>query len=562
MGLFSEDDYLDLTPAELERRATAKENALIERRLTPDWWQQQGDLCLPAQGLSVAIIGAGYAGLAAGWYLKQCGVNVTVYEAKGQIGGRVRTDRHFIPGRAVEAGAELIGRNHALFRILARRYGLTLDPLGSPPCNPPGLSRTRFGNHDLTHAEEQDVKRRVRPALVTIGQEADPISQDTPWLSPNAASYDRTSVAQVLDRLLGHGTGNPRRWLELVLGNDNCATIEHQSYLGLLSSVSACRLGQGSGLLSYWLSTETHRCRNGNDLLGERLAQYLHPDLQTSRAVTSITITTTPSGWPPMVITHNVLDAQGQPIHPNSEAFDYAILTAPPPVWAQITIAPTFTPASRSLQHGPAVKFLTRYRSRFWCGEHPPLEPDALWDLLGTVWESTDSPPTPASGPPTPGFGLSVFSGGQYVQSARDYTSKLTTLYPSRQRNLLGADQLVDWTTEPFIHTGYAVPGLGQASTIHPNQQQPHATRLFFAGEQTSPGFFGYMEGALQSGTRAARDIIISAAVPCPQRRYPRTADARDGGGLPGGTKSSPEEDSGFTGGGGESGGGGASGEF
>ncbi|HEX5924748.1 MAG TPA: FAD-dependent oxidoreductase, partial [Baekduia sp.] len=52
---------------------------------------------------------------------------------------------------------------------------------------------------------------------------------------------------------------------------------------------------------------------------------------------------------------------------------------------------------------------------------------------------------------------------------------------------------------------------------IFPAQLRPHAQRLYFAGEQTSSGFFGYMEGALQSGARAARDIIGVAARSCPQ---------------------------------------------
>ena len=57
---------------------------------------------------------------------------------------------------------------------------------------------------------------------------------------------------------------------------------------------------------------------------------------------------------------------------------------------------------------------------------------------------------------------------------------------------------------------------------------------LYFAGEQTSPGFFGYMEGALQSGGRAARDILHRVAVPCPTR-LARGSDYRGGGGASGG---------------------------
>lgn len=40
---------------------------------------------------SVAIIGAGITGLTAAFYLKRCGIDVTVYEASGRVGGVVQT---------------------------------------------------------------------------------------------------------------------------------------------------------------------------------------------------------------------------------------------------------------------------------------------------------------------------------------------------------------------------------------------------------------------------------------------------------------------------------------
>jgi monoamine oxidase len=55
---------------------------------------------------------------------------------------------------------------------------------------------------------------------------------------------------------------------------------------------------------------------------------------------------------------------------------------------------------------------------------------------------------------------------------------------------------------------GYAVPTLRQVTTIGRRLAGDHKGRVLFAGEQASPGFYGYMEGALQSGGRAAREVI------------------------------------------------------
>ncbi len=57
--------------------------------------------------MKVLVIGAGIAGLAAAYHLKEAGIEVTVLEGRDRIGGRVWTDRDFA-GFPVEFGAELI----------------------------------------------------------------------------------------------------------------------------------------------------------------------------------------------------------------------------------------------------------------------------------------------------------------------------------------------------------------------------------------------------------------------------------------------------------------------
>jgi monoamine oxidase len=63
----------------------------------------------------------------------------------------------------------------------------------------------------------------------------------------------------------------------------------------------------------------------------------------------------------------------------------------------------------------------------------------------------------------------------------------MSVLFPAAKPKV---ERYVDWTTVPFIETSYAIPGVG--TTISPNQIVPHAQRLYFAGEHTSPGFFGW----------------------------------------------------------------------
>lgn len=66
---------------------------------------------------TVAVIGAGVAGLAAAWHLQQAGAAVTVLEARDWLGGRTRTD--VVDGYRVDAGIQLFGSMYReFFRVL------------------------------------------------------------------------------------------------------------------------------------------------------------------------------------------------------------------------------------------------------------------------------------------------------------------------------------------------------------------------------------------------------------------------------------------------------------
>ena len=68
--------------------------------------------------------------------------------------------------------------------------------------------------------------------------------------------------------------------------------------------------------------------------------------------------------------------------------------------------------------------------------------------------------------------------------------------------------RFMDWPSDIWVKGSYSFPAPGEMTTIGPALQQPLAGRVFLAGEHTAYAFVGYMEGALQSGARAAKKII------------------------------------------------------
>src|SRR5687768_12676807 len=77
----------------------------------------------------VIVLGAGLAGLVAGYELAQAGHDVTIVEARRRPGGRIRTLREpFSENLHAEAGALFVPSNHTLTLRYARLFGLVLEP--------------------------------------------------------------------------------------------------------------------------------------------------------------------------------------------------------------------------------------------------------------------------------------------------------------------------------------------------------------------------------------------------------------------------------------------------
>src|SRR2546428_3562264 len=80
----------------------------------------------------IIVIGAGLAGLGAGYELTQAGHDVAILEARARPGGRVHTIREpFSDGLHAEAGALFIPNNHHLTLKYTNPFGLPIEP--SPP---------------------------------------------------------------------------------------------------------------------------------------------------------------------------------------------------------------------------------------------------------------------------------------------------------------------------------------------------------------------------------------------------------------------------------------------
>lgn len=438
-------------------------------------------------GRRVLVIGAGFAGLACAYELLAAGYDVHILEGRDRVGGRVLSLSNFVPGKNVEAGGELIGRNHPLWLAYAKRFKLKFLRVSEyEDLHAPVLLDGRA----LTAAEQQQLWEEWDAAVAPLNARSAAIDADEPWNSPDAAALDARSVgdwlsAQQLSPLT-------RRAIDVVLTADNGVAIARQSYLGLLTAI------RGGGGEKFWTESEVLRCAGGNQQLALRLAEAIGPArILLQHKVAAVRVHADSVA---------VRDSDGR-----AYVGDHVVLAVPPPIWRSIAIDPPL-PATLLPQMGCNVKHLSALSRAVWTDGD--LAPDAVTDgHVAMTWDPTDA----QAGA---GAGLVAFSGGPGAEAIRAldaesrkryYTATLDGLYAG-YAGAVQATRFMDWPSDPWVGGSYSFPAPGQIMTQGPALRDGIG-RLHFAGEHTCYRFAGYMEGALQSGVAAARRIAARDGV-------------------------------------------------
>jgi monoamine oxidase len=457
--------------------------------------------------MRVAVIGAGFAGLMAGYTLART-CKVTVFEARDRVGGRVWTQFHATSHRAIEAGAELIGYNHPTWLMLARQFDLGLTVLTTEEAFT-ALDMEMPLSLDgqlLSPKQTKQVYDEMEPSIASICAEARKLSDPYKcWESPDANDLDKRSLSDWIGKQ--DCSNLAKRALEAQFANTNGAPTNRQSFLANLAAI------RGGGLHGrpddYFTQSETVKCEQGNQTLALRLAESVVEaggEVMTSSPISAIEIRADK-----VVLTSSA----GKELE-----FDYVVLAIPPSLWpnesspGEIKITPAI-PSKFHMSMGLAVKYLSELKARFWFGEG--VSPNGMSETIGMTWDGTDN----QMQMPDQSVELSLFAGGHAANAAIEllaksderelnayYARELEKIFVGYSSNLLGEPQFVSWPKERWTKAGYSCPAPGEVTRVGPFLNQPFHERLVFAGEHCCLPFFGYMEGALQSGLAAASTIV------------------------------------------------------
>jgi monoamine oxidase len=466
----------------------------------------------PAAGAAgnprIVVVGAGLAGLTCAYRLKQAGYAATVYEASDRLGGRCRTIRgQFAEGQIAERGGELIDQGHTAIRQLAQELGLTLDNLLAAEVN--GTEPLYdFDGAPYSYAEATDDLKQI---YQTLHRDVSEASYPTVYNSytPRGYQLDQMSVLDWINQNVPGGIGS--RLGQLL---DVAYNIEYGAETSVQSSLNMLYLlgysGQGQ-LRIFGPSNEKYHVRGGNDQIPMRLAGALSASqIVTGSALVAMrqnsnntyTLTFQKDGSTVPVTADRVVLALPFSILRSSVDYKSAGFKA---------IKQT---AIKELGMGTNSKLHLQFRSRLW-SKQLGCNGETFADTgYQNTWEVTraQAGTTGILVDYTGGKIGASFGTGTPQERAAQFLAQLEPVLPGITAHWNGKATLDYWTGYPWTKGSYSYWKVGQYTKFAgvEREREGRALNCHFAGEHTSVDFQGYLNGAVETGQRAANEVITA----------------------------------------------------
>ena len=419
---------------------------------------------------SCVIIGAGFAGLAAAFKLKNAGWNVTILEARSRFGGRVFSHRIAEnPNLICELGAEWVGESHERILSLLKDFGL----------------------------EKQD--HRFSDSLMQNGKVSRPKTWGLSEISKNKLekllkSLDNYSDAKL--RLM-----DKQDWWT-VLKNLGLSDEE----LRLRDLADSTDFGESIRFVSgyaaageYAISCEhnemDYKITGGNSRLAEEFVKRIGAD--------SIKLNT---------LVEEIIQSKGLVTIKTKDAkftADAVICTVPTASLRKIKFTPALPTvqqkAAESLIYARIIKNSVLYDERFWEADDFSMVTDAASHYY---FHSTQKQAGKQ------GI-LTAYAIGDKadVLASQDDKRRMEIIakdlvpFNSNAPNLARGIASYAWQRDEFTKGAYALYRPGQWFGVRDHLLAPHG-KVLFAGEHLSDLWQGFMEGAIETGEAAAKSLI------------------------------------------------------
>ena len=449
-----------------------------------------------AAGKKIIVIGAGLAGLSAAYQLRGAGHDVTILEARTRPGGRVHTLREpFADNLHAEAGAMFIPESHDLVMGYIRRFHLPLTTVLPQHRMPVYYLRGRRINS--ADVSDMDWPVRLTPEEKRMGlggmtekyvisvlrEMTNAASLD--WPPERLKKYDRMTYAEFLRE-----QGASSEAIHLLRLNDADLTGDGVESVSALMVLREAALNQKMGRL--------YTIRGGTDQLPKALAANLQTIIRY--------------GAPVERIEHNQQGVRVFLMQAGEREIisgDYLVCAIPFSVLKDVEVSPPFSPAKqkaiRELPYTSAARVYLQSKSEFWSREGLGISAYTDLPVMAIVNSTLNQKGTRGI--------IDAYAAGasarritemKEAERLRFTLSEIEKVYPAIRKNFEGGTS-VCWDEEKWSRGAYAWFKPGQMIELLPHISRPEG-RIHFAGEHAS-SWPGWMQGAFQSGHRAAREI-------------------------------------------------------
>ncbi len=442
----------------------------------------------------VCVVGAGYAGLAAAYRLKQAGAKVVVLEARNRPGGRSWTVKT-PDGGWVDWGGQWVGPTQDRFYALIKEMGgetyrsqgegLKLIQRGIPP----GGGLVQIDENSTAPGVEL-----IDAVYQQIDDLAKTIDPEKPWTHKDAKELDSVTFAQWLRQISDNE--NVRDYASVEVGSVPSASPEELSIFHLCWLIKSCH--QLEKLFGFTGGAQQDRVIGGTQPIALRLAAKLGRDLKVGQPVRRIQ-------WKDdgAIVQSDRISVRAR----------HVIIAVPPNLAGAIEYEPSLptnrVQVTQRWPQGLVIKVSMVYNAPFW--RDAGLSGKSF-DYRALVSETADS-----SAPPSHSK-LGVLTGFVYADSAR----KASLLSPEQRKKTLLAEIAVrfgpkalepvnyhesNWSTAQWTRgcfTGFLTPG---ATVLFGPAVREPVGPLHWAGTETSTDWPSFIDGAIKSGEREADAI-------------------------------------------------------
>jgi monoamine oxidase len=466
----------------------------------------------------VLVVGAGLAGLRCAEMLQRSGVRVELHEATERIGGRCWSAHGLAEGIVAEHGGELIAPDHLHVAGLAKELGLQLEDRMAATPQELRSGAIVFEGRRVGPGEGTAEMSRV---LTMLAEEAERIGDLSPGRAgEEARRLDEQTASHWIDEHVEGGTGSLagrmiQTAIELAYGMpaDRLSGATLAFEFGMdpgfgRDSAEVEPEGRGDGYRSLGEAVAgavlQRHVHGGNDLLVQGLAERVQDDtIVLGSALTALR--TDGAG-----VLGRFADA-------SEVRADAAVLAIPLPALRDVDLGDAHLSEPRRSAIGQLSAMGQNTKLLIGLDSSPselPTWPGFVGDLGEppiAIWDT-------ASGQAGPGGVLTVFTAGAVFSASEahaepsravidDALARIEELVPGVREHFNGRAWLDSWPHDPWTRGSYLGFGPGQFTRYWGLLGAPE-DRIHFAGEHTATFGQGYLEGAIQSGERAARDVL------------------------------------------------------